>query len=331
MNPQEAADYYVNQLTSSSGQGARECFSSTGAMLASTYLGRQVGLEEYNRVRRKYGDSTAASSQIQALKEYGLNASVADDGSLEEIERLVREGKPVGIGVNHNNAGGHWLTVHGVNENGDFIVDDPYGKLKQQRFGGWEASNADNPNAGNNAVYGREFLRSIFEDRGKGTGRIMRIDGKSDGGLSRGGSGTAAGGTAAPPSASPQRNALMEVAPVHPLGVSPIQPLQSSAAGQVNQPRLNGLAGPDSGDDNGRGMWGASTAHPSAAKRFAGSSQFQQLLSQFGGDDNAPAARSQAPKRNDKQKSGGSVFSNALASLPRLDVGGLKLPGLKLT
>jgi hypothetical protein len=171
---------YLNQRSSPTGTGDRECFSTTSAMLASAYTGRQVDLASYNTIRSKYGDSTSSAAQVQALKQYGLNSSVSDNGSLNEVAGLVSQGKPVAIGLNHNAAKGHWIVVTGITPNGDFICNDPFGRLRQKRNAGWEATNSQQQGdtTGQGVVYKRNFLSSIFEDRGPGTGRIMRINGK---------------------------------------------------------------------------------------------------------------------------------------------------------
>lgn len=170
-------DYYIDQLESASGAGWRECYSAVAAMLASTYKDQQIGLNEYNRIRARFGDSTSSAAQLKALRELGLNATVSDTGSIEQVREMLRSGKPVGLGINHNNRSGHWIMAHGLTPNGDFIVDDPYGKLNQRRNTGWAATNSASRKPGNNAVYSADFLRSIFEDRGPGTGRILRIEG----------------------------------------------------------------------------------------------------------------------------------------------------------
>lgn len=177
--PQPGGIPYVNQRASASGRGDRECFSASSAMVASAYLGRNVSLGEYNQARSRFGDSTSIDAQVQALRRMGVKATVNDNGSVDELTQLAGNGKPVAIGLNHNGASGHWIVVTGVTGNGDFIVNDPFGKLRQVRNGGWEKRNsgAAGDTTGRGVVYRREFLRSIFEDRGAGTGRIMRIQG----------------------------------------------------------------------------------------------------------------------------------------------------------
>ncbi len=220
-------DYYIDQLESASGAGWRECYSAVAAMLASTYKNQQIGLNEYNRIRARYGDSTSSAAQLRALKELGLNASVTDNGSIEEVRRLIQSGTPVGLGVNHNNRSGHWIMAHGVTPSGDFIVDDPYGRLNQRRNTGWSAVNTANQKAGNDTVYSASFLQSIFEDRGKGTGRILRIAGRPAGGGTAAAPGFPAAPVLPPPagaSASPRLSSQAKalVAAASTLGVSPL-------------------------------------------------------------------------------------------------------------
>ena len=165
---------YVNQRTAINGAGDRQCFSATSTMLAGGY-GVNVSYDKFNQIRARYGDTTDPNAQVAALRELGINASVDDTGSLNEVSQLVSTGRPVAIGIQHNAGSGHWIVVTGVTPQGDFIVNDPFGKLVQRRGGGWAYTNQNNNQAGRNVVYGRDFLYSIFEDRGAGTGRIMRV------------------------------------------------------------------------------------------------------------------------------------------------------------
>lgn len=166
---------YVNQRASTTGP-ERECFSAVGTMVANFY-GKNLDLSTYNKLRSKHGDSTNWGAQTAALRELGLNARIESNGSVDEVAKLAKSGKPVAIGLNHNGASGHWILVTGVDNKGNLIVNDPYGRLVQRRNGGWEKVNSGKANdrTGQGVVYNREFIRSIFEDRGPGTGAIMRI------------------------------------------------------------------------------------------------------------------------------------------------------------
>jgi len=165
---------YVDQRTAINGAGDRQCFSASATMMANAY-GINISYDKYNSVRGRYGDTTDSNAQISALRELGLDVSVQDNGSLNEIAQSVSTGKPVAIGIQHNAGSGHWIVVTGVTPNGDFIVHDPFGKLVQSRNGGWAYTNSGSSQPGRNAVYSRDFLYSVFEDRGPGTGRIMRV------------------------------------------------------------------------------------------------------------------------------------------------------------
>ena len=165
---------YVDQTTAANGEGGRQCFSAVSTMLLNA-LGQRVSYDQYNTVRGRYGDTTTSSAQVAALRQYGINASVQDNGSLDEVARIANSGTPVPIGIQHNSGSGHWILVTGVTPEGDFVVHDPFGQLVQQRNGGWAYTNRGRSNAGQDVVYSRSFLTSVFEDRGPGTGRIMRV------------------------------------------------------------------------------------------------------------------------------------------------------------
>ena len=128
---------YQSQLDNASGTGYRECFSSSCAMVAM-YYGKIKNDDEYNLVRAKYGDSTDAAAQVQALRELGLEATFVTSGTTDALRRLLNEGRPVPVGWLHKGpvgaptGGGHWSVVvgykEGVSANGTWIVNDPNGE-----------------------------------------------------------------------------------------------------------------------------------------------------------------------------------------------------------
>ena len=176
--PQASSVPYINQRTAINGAGDRQCFSAVSTMVANGY-GVSISYDDYNNIRSRYGDTTVSSAQTGALRSLGLNASVSDNGSVNELARLAQSGKPVGIGIQPGSGSGHWIAVVGLTPQGDFIVNDPYGQLVQQKGGGWKYRNSTakgyGGNAGENVIYSREFLASVWVDRGAGTGRILRI------------------------------------------------------------------------------------------------------------------------------------------------------------
>ena len=123
---------YQSQLDNVSGSGYRECFSSSCAMVAM-YYGKIENDNAYNVVREKYGDSTDAAAQVQALRELGLEAKFVTTGTTDDLRRLLNEGRPVPVGWLHKGpvgaptGGGHWSVVIGY-KTGSWIVNDPNGE-----------------------------------------------------------------------------------------------------------------------------------------------------------------------------------------------------------
>jgi hypothetical protein len=124
---------YFNQLQMDDGQGWRDCFSATCAMLAA-WKGKVTGENQYNHIRQQHGDSTVAASQIAALSDLGLTAHYATNGTKAELIKLLDQGVPVGTGILHHgmssspSGGGHWMLIVGHDADG-VIALDPYGEL----------------------------------------------------------------------------------------------------------------------------------------------------------------------------------------------------------
>ena len=124
---------YYNQLLMDDGQGWRDCFSATCAMLAA-WKGKVSNENQYNHVRQKHGDSTVAGSQIAALTELGLKAHYSTNGTKAKLIDMISHGIPVGTGILHHgmasspSGGGHWMLIAGVDDN-CVIALDPYGEL----------------------------------------------------------------------------------------------------------------------------------------------------------------------------------------------------------
>ena len=123
---------YQSQLDNVSGSGYRECFSSSCAMVAM-YYGKIENDDAYNLVRQKYGDSTDAAAQVQALRELGLEAKFVTNGATEDVRRLLEKGQPVPVGWLHKGpssaptGGGHWSVIVGYMPD-TWIVNDPNGE-----------------------------------------------------------------------------------------------------------------------------------------------------------------------------------------------------------
>jgi GH24 family phage-related lysozyme (muramidase) len=123
---------YEFQRDNASGEGHRECFSSSCAMLARFY-GKVANDDAYNKVRAKYGDSTDSTAQVKALRSLGLNARFVTNGDTALLEAEIKAGRPVAVGWLHYGTtanptgGGHWSVVIGYTPEA-FIQNDPYGE-----------------------------------------------------------------------------------------------------------------------------------------------------------------------------------------------------------
>ena len=124
---------YYNQLLMDDGQGWRDCFSATCAMLAA-WKGKVSNENQYNHVRQKHGDSTDANAQVAALSDFGIKANFATNGTKAKLVNMLNHGIPVGTGILHHgmasspSGGGHWMLIVGCDDNG-VIALDPYGEL----------------------------------------------------------------------------------------------------------------------------------------------------------------------------------------------------------
>ena len=122
---------WFDQLSMDDGQGWRDCFSASSAMLAA-YWGKEPNEDDYNALRGHYGDSTSAEAQLAALRHLGLKAEFRTDGTLQTLKSEIDAGRPVAVGWLHHgppsapSGGGHWTVVIGYDNNG-VIMNDPYG------------------------------------------------------------------------------------------------------------------------------------------------------------------------------------------------------------
>ncbi|MGA0983549.1 MAG: glycoside hydrolase family protein [Burkholderiaceae bacterium] len=168
---------YQWQLDSTTGQGARMCFSSTNAMLVE-YLrpGLLRGSQEddaFLQVVERYGDTTSAEAQVAALKFCGVTASFRQDGTSAKALELLQAKIPVPIGVLHKGTwqnptgGGHWLLLVGADlERKEWIAHDPFGRMNLK-----SGNYLDNsPTAGRFVRYAMKELNSRWMVNGEGDG-----------------------------------------------------------------------------------------------------------------------------------------------------------------
>ena len=123
---------YFSQLDNLSGEGERECFSSSCAM-AAAYWGKVISDDAYNSVRAQYGDTTDPYAQMKALRSFGLTAQFVADASVEQLRQEISLGRPTPVGwlhkghVDNPSGSGHWSCVIGHDDNG-LIHHDPNGE-----------------------------------------------------------------------------------------------------------------------------------------------------------------------------------------------------------
>jgi hypothetical protein len=164
---------YFSQLDNASGQGYRECFSSSCAMVAAFY-GKVTSDDQYNKIRAKYGDTTSADAQIRALRELGLTASFHTNGTPTRLKELLAQGVPVPCGwlhhgsVSNPSGGGHYSVVIGT-DGDNWIHNDPNGEANL--VGGGYTANTN----GHGKRYSFQNWNPRWECDGPGTGWYMLI------------------------------------------------------------------------------------------------------------------------------------------------------------
>lgn len=116
------------QADNQGGEGWRECFSSSCAAIAR-YHGRIGSDDAYNRIRRRYGDTTNHAAHVKALAFLGLSARFTATMNLAKLREEIYLGNPVAVGWLHQGkvsapgGGGHWSVVTGYDEKSVFMMD----------------------------------------------------------------------------------------------------------------------------------------------------------------------------------------------------------------
>lgn len=131
------------------------------------------GDDEYLRKVLAIGKSTDHTVQTRVLQSYGLNSVFRYDLSFDDLDKELKAGRPMVIGILHRGpesaptGSGHIITVIGKKTNGDYIVHDPYGNI----YDGYTTS-VEN---GKSAVYRRSTLerRWTVKHSKDGWGRVF--------------------------------------------------------------------------------------------------------------------------------------------------------------
>lgn len=164
---------YFSQRDNLSGQGWRECFSSSCAMLAAFY-GKVKTDDEYNSVRARFGDSTDSTAQARTLSYLGLKPTFRQNLVLADLQTEIKAGRPVAVGwLHHGNyrnpsGGGHWSVAVGLVNDG-IIMHDPFGLCDLVRGGHTSAQ------GGKYAVFPNQYWIPRWEVKGRdGWGMLVR-------------------------------------------------------------------------------------------------------------------------------------------------------------
>jgi hypothetical protein len=163
---------YESQLDNSSGEGWRECFSSSCAMLA-IYNGKVSNDNEYNQIRRHFGDTTDPRTQINTLKKLGLSVAYSTSGTRDALACEIFKNRPVAVGWLHKGpasnprGGGHWSVVVGINGPKGVFMHDPYGEA--DLVNGGYLANTD----GSYLSYSWKNWGPRWEVEGPGTGWMV--------------------------------------------------------------------------------------------------------------------------------------------------------------
>jgi len=137
------------------------------------------GDDQYLKKVLAEGNSTDHGVQTRVLETYGLKSSFHYNLDFYDLDRELKEGRPVVIGILHRgpesspSGGGHMIVVIGKTENGDYLIHDPYGSI----YDGYSGPVTN----GRKVVYSRKMLekRWTVKHPNDGWGRIFDVK-KSD-------------------------------------------------------------------------------------------------------------------------------------------------------
>lgn len=166
---------YEYQLDNASGQGYRECFSSTCAMIAK-YYGKVKNDDEYNKIRSRYGDTTSKDAQVAALKALGFAVKFITNGNAKLLEDEIKAGRPVAVGwlhkgpISNPSGGGHWTCCVGFTED-SFVFNDPNGEADMVN-GDYTNNSASK---GKGVKYSRKNWLRRWECDGNNTGWALLV------------------------------------------------------------------------------------------------------------------------------------------------------------
>jgi len=155
------------------------CNSSACAMVLEYFkpdtLKGPKGDDAYLRKVLSIGKSTDQSVQTKALQSYGLQSEFRYNLDFDELEKQIKNRKPVVMGILHRGPiynptrnSGHMIVCIGLTDKGDLIVNDPYGSLLNSYTGP--------VTQGKGVVYSRKEMQARWTVDGDktGWGRIFK-------------------------------------------------------------------------------------------------------------------------------------------------------------
>lgn len=90
---------------------------------------------DYLQLVQRFGDSTKAVAQVQALASLGIRGQFRTKGDSKALIQQLKSAIPCPVGWLHNgraassSGGGHWSLVVGWDPNNQqFLMHDPYGE-----------------------------------------------------------------------------------------------------------------------------------------------------------------------------------------------------------
>jgi hypothetical protein len=174
LNPLPVPHFW--QRDNSSGQGDRECFSSSIAMILAFY-DKVDSDDEYNAIRQRFGDTTNAAAHIGAVRHLGMTPAFLQNGRDADLDREIQAGRPVAVGWLHHghvsrpSGGGHYSTIIGTEGTDRWIVHDPFGQPDLVN-GGWISQQR---NCGQSLRFTRANFGRRWAVEGQGSGWYFTI------------------------------------------------------------------------------------------------------------------------------------------------------------
>ncbi len=172
------------------GNGNRQCCMTSNAMALNFILielglkslsqlakdnGYPEGESYYGEILNRYGDTTDHNANTLALREFGIESYFSTTLDINFLIASLKKRLPIPVGF-HYKGSGHIGVVVGLD--GDFIVNDPYGK----RAGANDWYNTIGGYSGKNDRYSIGLMREVWERADDGYGRVYtRIKGKATG------------------------------------------------------------------------------------------------------------------------------------------------------